>query len=349
MNRKTLIDTHIAGHYRLPTPRQLQSLLPASKASLETVAAGRRAIVDILNGKDGRLILVVGPCSIHDPKAALEYAERLSALSRKVAGRFFIAMRVYFEKPRTAVGWKGLINDPYMNDSFRIESGLKLARRLLLDITAMGLATATEALDPITPQYLSELVCWHAIGARTVESQTHREMASGLSSPVGFKNATDGNVQAAVDAMRSALRPHHFLGIDLDGNIAVYKTRGNADSHLVLRGGKTPNYGRDSVRASEKALAKAGLPRRIMVDCSHGNSNKEPGRQPAVFKACLAQIKRGDSCLIGMMVESQLHGGNQPIPAGLKDARQLKYGVSVTDKCLGWEETERLILGGVRL
>jgi len=250
-------------------------------------------------------------------------------------------MRVYFEKPRTTVGWKGLINDPDMNDSFHIEAGLKLARRLLLKITELGLPTASEALDPITPQYLADLVCWHAIGARTIESQTHREMASGLSTPIGFKNGTDGNIQVALDAMRSALMPHHFLGVDPDGRISVYRTKGNRYGHVVLRGGKSPNYDESSIALVRKALHAAKLPERIMVDCSHGNSSKDHRRQPAVFADCLAQRARGEKSLIGVMIESNLHEGNQPIP---RDLKRLEHGVSVTDKCLSWETTEEMIL-----
>ena len=344
MDKKQLIDANIDGHYLLPTPRDVQSAHPANQASLAAVAEGRRALRDILDGKDERRFIVVGPCSIHDPKAALEYAERLRVLAEKVKDRFVIVMRVYFEKPRTTVGWKGLINDPFMNDSFHIETGLKLARKLLLDITGMGLYTATEALDPVTPQYISELVCWYAIGARTIESQTHREMASGLSSPIGFKNGTDGNVQVAIDAMRSALTPHNFLGMDLDGRSSVFKTRGNPYGHIVLRGGKAPNYDPASVQACAAALEKVGLRKRIMVDCSHGNSNKDHKNQPEVFAACMNQIKQGGSSLVGMMLESNLFEGSQPIPKDLKDPSWLKYGVSVTDTCLGWEDTERMIL-----
>ena len=336
-----LMDTNIAGRYLLPTPGQVQSLLPASARSLKTVAEGRRTIRKILDGRDKRLFLIVGPCSIHDPKAALEYAGRLKDLADRVAGRFLLVMRVYFEKPRTTIGWKGLINDPRMDDSFRIEEGLILARRLLLEITKLGLPTATEALDPITPQYLSDLVCWHAVGARTIESQTHREMASGLSSPVGFKNGTDGNVQVAIDAMRSARTSHHFLGVDPQGRISVFKTRGNPYSHVVLRGGKTPNFDRRSVALCVKKLGQAGLRRKIMIDCSHGNSNKDHRLQPVVFAAVLEQTRRKGSNIVGMMVESNLHEGNQAIPADLK---ALAYGVSVTDKCLGWEATRRMIL-----
>ena len=297
------------------------------------MALGRRLIRAVLDGKDRRLFLVVGPCSIHDPKAALEYAGRLKRLADRVADRFVIAMRVYFEKPRTAVGWKGLINDPDMDGSFRVEEGLKRARRLLRAITESGLFTASEALDPITPQYLSELVC---------------ELASGLSSPVGFKNGTDGNVQAAVDAARSALRPHHFFGVDPDGRTSIFRTRGNAYGHVVLRGGRKPNFDGASVRRCALALAAAGVRRKIMIDCSHGNSGKEPRRQPAVFAACLEQARRGASCVMGMMVESNLREGSQPIPPGHKPLSRLRYGVSVTDPCLGWAATEAMILGARR-
>ncbi|MBI1909594.1 MAG: 3-deoxy-7-phosphoheptulonate synthase [Deltaproteobacteria bacterium] len=344
MDQKKIINTNIETSTLLPTPEEIGKALPASDKALETVLRGRKAIESILDGKDKRKFLVVGPCSIHDPKAALEYAEKLSTLAKKVEDRFFIAMRVYFEKPRTTVGWKGLINDPFMNDSFQIEEGIKLARRLLLQITEMGLATATEALDPIIPQYLSELVSWSAIGARTIESQTHREMASGLSMPVGFKNGTDGNIQVAINAMKSALSSHHFLGIDAKGRTSVFKTKGNRYTHVVLRGGKKPNYDRVSVKQCEQALEKEGLRKEIMVDCSHGNSNKDHRQQPVVFKNCLKQIGEGNSTIIGMMVESNLFEGNQPLPPDLKDLSQLQYGVSITDKCIDWKTTEEMIL-----
>lgn len=289
-------------------------------------------------------MLVVGPCSIHDPKAALEYARQLKSLADRVKGKIFIVMRVYFEKPRTTIGWKGLINDPFMDDSFHIEEGLKKARRLLLDITETGLATGTEALDPIVPQYISDLICWSAIGARTIESQTHREMASGLSMPVGFKNGTDGNIQVAIDAMKSALTSHHFLGIDMQGRTSIFKTKGNRYGHIVLRGGKHPNYDPESVSLCEKALKEAGLRQEIMIDCSHGNSKKDPKRQPIVFQETMKQVKEGNSSIIGMMLESNLFEGNQSIPPDLKEIGQLKYGVSVTDKCIDWKTTEQLIL-----
>ncbi len=341
MAKKRLTNTNIAGHSLLPTPREITARLPATERCLQTVSEGRRAVGAILDGKDERLLIVVGPCSIHDPKAALEYARRLKHLADRVADRFLIFMRVYFEKPRTTIGWKGLINDPDMNDSFRIEAGLKLARLLLVQITELGVHAACEALDPITPQYLSDLVSWHAIGARTIESQTHREMASGLSSPVGFKNGTDGNIQVAIDAMRSALSSHHFLGVDADGRTSVFRTKGNRCGHVVLRGGKMPNYDEKSVAHCRDALLAAGLPGRMMIDCSHGNSNKDHRRQPAVFESILAQRLKGDSGIIGAMIESNLKEGNQPIP---RDLKKLKYGVSVTDQCLDWETTEKMLL-----
>ncbi len=339
MNKAKLVNLNIAGHYLLPTPQKVQDLLTAPAKSLATVAEGRQTIRDILDGKDERLLVVVGPCSIHDPKAAMEYARRLKKLAERVKDRLYLVMRVYFEKPRTTIGWKGLINDPLMNDSFHVEKGIKLARKLLIDVTRIGLPTATEALDPITPQYISELVSWYAIGARTIESQTHREMASGLSTPIGFKNGTDGNVQVAIDAMRSALSSHHFLGMDPQGRASVYKTTGNAYSHVVLRGGKQPNYDAASVEACAASLRKAGLRSKIMIDCSHGNSNKDHKRQPVVFAEVLKQVRRGGSPIIGVMIESNLFEGNQPLEVG-----HLKYGVSVTDKCLGWEETEAMLL-----
>ncbi len=346
MDLKNLVNVNVAGSQPIPTPAEIQSLLPASDKSLKVVLAGREAVCDILDGKDRRLFVVVGPCSIHDPKAALEYAGRLKTLADRVSETLVLVMRVYFEKPRTTVGWKGLINDPHLDDSFQIEKGLKLARKLLLDVTAMGLPTATEALDPITPQYLSELISWSAIGARTTESQTHREMASGLSTPVGFKNGTDGNIQTAINAMQSALKPHHFLGIDANGKIAVFKTRGNAYSHVVLRGADSgPNYDSESISRCEKALEKNGLRKKIMVDCSHGNSNKDHRNQPKVFDHCVDQVLAGHTSICGMMVESNLHEGNQKIPA---DLSQLKYGVSVTDQCIDWETTEGLFLGADR-
>ncbi|HVE13220.1 MAG TPA: 3-deoxy-7-phosphoheptulonate synthase, partial [Elusimicrobiota bacterium] len=283
----------------------------------------------------------------HDPEAGLDYARRLAKAAEAVRGELVLAMRVYFEKPRTTTGWKGLINDPDLDDSFHIEKGLRAARKLLLKITELGLPTATEALDPVVPQYIGELVCWYAIGARSIESQTHREMASGLSAPVGFKNGTDGNVQVAINAMQAVSRPHHFLGIDPEGRTSVFRTKGNAYSHVVLRGGASPNYDRASVARCEAALDKAGLRNKVLVDCSHGNSQKDHRRQPAVFESCMRQIADGDSAIVGMMVESNLQEGRQDIPPKLKGLDQLQYGVSVTDACIGWDATEKMIVGAL--
>ena len=337
-------NINVESHTLLPSPEEITRQLPASAAALATVGDGRKVIQDILDGKDRRLFVVVGPCSIHDTKAALEYAGRLKKLSTQVKDQLFLVMRVYFEKPRTTVGWKGLINDPAMDDSFRIEEGIKIARKLLIELAELGLPTATEALDPIIPQYITELISWSAIGARTTESQTHREMASGLSTPVGFKNGTDGNIQVAINAMKSALAPHSFLGIDSKGRISIYKTKGNRYSHVVLRGGDSkPNYDTESVAACGQALQDAKLSTKLMIDCSHGNTNKDHRRQPAVFAAVIDQVLAGNRDIVGMMVESNLHEGSQAIPP---DLSQLKYGVSVTDKCIDWETTEQTIVDG---
>ncbi len=344
MNRKQLENTNVESSYLLSSPQKIHQEFPAGKQSVETVLKGREVIRNILDGKDKRLFVVIGPCSIHDTKAALEYAQKLKKLADSVKEHLFLVMRVYFEKPRTTVGWKGLINDPFMDDSFKIEEGIKIARKLLLDITALGLPTATEALDPITPQYLTELICWSAIGARTTESQTHREMASGLSTPVGFKNGTDGNIEVAINAMKSALSPHNFLGIDPEGRISVFRTKGNPYSHVVLRGGnKKTNFDAESIKHCEEILAKEGLCKKIMVDCSHGNSSKDHRRQPGVFQAVIDQVVAGNQSIVGMMVESNLFEGSQSIP---KDLAELKYGVSVTDKCIDWPTTEKMILEG---
>ena len=335
-------DLNIASQQPLITPRELKSKLPLSDSARATVAAGRQAVRDILDRKDHRLFIVIGPCSIHDTKPALEYATRLKALSEKVKDTIQLVLRVYFEKPRTTVGWKGLINDPYMNDTFKIEDGLNIARRLLLDVAEMGLPAATEALDPITPQYLQDLITWSAIGARTTESQTHREMSSGLSGPVGFKNGTDGSLEVAVNAMLSVKHPHRFLGIDNDGRVALTTTRGNQYGHVVLRGGGgKPNYDSVSVALAEQELAKAGVSTNIMVDCSHANSNKDPALQTLVMDNVSNQILEGNKSIVGLMVESHLKFGNQKIPA---DLSQLEYGVSITDGCISWETTEEAIL-----
>lgn len=341
MNPKKLINVNVESHSLLPTPGQIQGEIPLTDRAEEVVSSGRRSVQDILDGKDDRIFVVIGPCSIHDLKGALDYAQRLKALSEKVKDQLVLVMRVYFEKPRTTTGWKGLINDPYMDDSFHIEEGIKIARRLLIQLAELGLPTATEALDPVVPQYISDLISWAAIGARTTESQTHREMASGLSMPVGFKNGTDGNIHVAINAMKSSLTPHHFLGIDAEGRISVYRTRGNPYSHIVLRGGKKPNYDPESVTLCKTELKNAELREKMMIDCSHGNSNKDHRNQPKVFQAVIDQILAGNSDLIGLMVESNIHEGNQNIPA---DLSQLKYGVSVTDKCIDWQTTEELIL-----
>lgn len=322
----------------LITPELLKSALPMSESIHDTLAASRKVIEDILDRQDPRVFVVVGPCSIHDPSAALEYARRLKILADELSDTLYIVMRVYFEKPRTTVGWKGLVNDPHLNDSFRIEEGLHIARKLLLDILEIGLPTSTEALDPISPQYLQDLISWTAIGARTTESQTHREMASGLSSAVGFKNGTDGGLTVATNALHSAAKAHRFLGINGQGQVSVFTTRGNAYGHIVLRGGTAgPNYDSMNIKLCEDALAKAGVSKNIMVDCSHANSSKQPELQPSVIENVANQILEGNTSIIGLMIESNLHAGNQDIPANLDD---LKYGVSVTDGCIDWATTE---------
>jgi 3-deoxy-7-phosphoheptulonate synthase len=336
-------NVNVTSQELLPTPEQVKAALPLSTRAERTVVSGRDTVRRILARLDARLFVVVGPCSIHDVGAAKEYAERLQRLADEVADTLFLVMRVYFEKPRTTVGWKGLINDPFMDDSFHIEKGLYLARELLLHLAEVGQPAATEALDPITPQYLSDLITWSAIGARTTESQTHREMASGLSMPVGFKNATDGSLGVAINALKSVSQPHHFLGINQDGQCAVFRTRGNSDAHIVLRGGgQRPNYDTVSVAVCEQELARNQLAANMMIDCSHGNSNKDPALQPLVAEDCAHQIMEGNRSIVGLMLESHLHGGNQPIP---KDLAQLKYGVSVTDACMDWATTEKLVRG----
>jgi 3-deoxy-7-phosphoheptulonate synthase len=325
----------------LVTPEAVKNRLPMTAAALKTVQKGRASVRDILDGRDHRLMIVVGPCSIHDPKAALEYAGRLKSLAGEVSDTLFVIMRVYFEKPRTTIGWKGYVNDPRMDDSFKIEEGLIGARRMLLDFNNLGLPCGTEALDPIAPQYLSDLISWSAIGARTTESQTHREMASGLSMAVGFKNSTDGGLQAALGAMRSALNPHHFLGITQQGVSAVFNTKGNRYGHLVLRGGGgRQNSDPRSVRQARQALKRENLRQAILVDCSHANSNKDYRVQPNVMANVVRQIRHGDPSIVGAMIESNLYAGNQPIPKNLKD---LKYGVSVTDACVDWPTTVKML------
>ncbi|ALO45047.1 3-deoxy-7-phosphoheptulonate synthase [Pseudohongiella spirulinae] len=334
-------DLNIEAIETLMTPKALKAQMPLEGSALESVRSARQTIFNILDRKDPRLFVVVGPCSIHDPEAALDYAARLKKLAEEVQDTLYIVMRVYFEKPRTSVGWKGLINDPFMDDTFQIEEGLKLGRKLLLDIVSMGLPASTEALDPISPQYLQDLIAWSAIGARTTESQTHREMSSGLSSAVGFKNGTDGGLMVAVNAMQSVSHPHRFLGISKGGQVAVVRTKGNPYAHVVLRGGSAgPNYDSVHVAQAEEELRKGGVSTNIMIDCSHANSNKDPSIQSLVLKDVTHQILEGNQSIIGVMLESNINFGNQKIPADLKE---LKYGVSVTDACIDWAETERSI------
>jgi 3-deoxy-7-phosphoheptulonate synthase len=334
-------DLNIIETVRLEPPRSLKQELPMTLQSNRTVVEGRMAVQQILRHEDSRLLVVVGPCSIHDVQGALEYAEKLVRLREELSDRLYIIMRVYFEKPRTTIGWKGLINDPYLDGTYNIEIGLKKARRLLLDITQMGLPAATEFLDPIVPQYIADLVSWAAIGARTTESQTHREMASGLSMPVGFKNATDGSLQIALDAMQAARTPHSFLGIDQDGFTSIVRTKGNQYGHIVLRGGRTrPNYDAQSIAEAVAALKNAGQNPAIMVDCSHANSSKQYAQQREVACNVIAQRIAGNSALIGLMLESYLFEGNQLLPANPAD---LKYGISITDGCVSWDTTERIL------
>ncbi|MEE9320623.1 MAG: 3-deoxy-7-phosphoheptulonate synthase [Granulosicoccus sp.] len=336
---RPLSNTNILSEQTLISPDQLRRLYPRSELATDTVEKGRAAIGRILDKQDKRLLAVVGPCSIHDVDAAKEYAKRLLELRKQVAGHIELVMRVYFEKPRTTVGWKGLINDPHLDDSFDIETGLKKARELLVWLAELGLPTGTEALDPISPQYLSDLFAWSAIGARTTESQTHREMSSGLSSAVGFKNGTDGNLGVAINAMRSAASPHAFLGINADGQVTVLKTRGNRYGHIILRGGRTPNFDSVNVALAEQALEAVGLKKRIMIDCTHANANKDHERQPLVAKNVAEQLAAGNESIIGIMLESHLNAGNQK----LENADKLAYGVSITDACIDWETTESLI------
>ena len=337
---ETLTNINVLTLDPLPTPNEVRRQLPLDDAKSRVVAEGRASIANILDHRDPRLFVVVGPCSIHDLKAAREYADRLLALNEKVADQILPVMRVYFEKPRTATGWKGFINDPRLDDSFHIEEGVFKARELLLELAGKGLLTGTEALDPIMPQYLGDLISWNAIGARTTESQTHREMASGLSTPVGFKNGTDGSIDVAVNAMKSAASGHSFLGITMDGQSAVVRTRGNPYAHLVLRGGPEPNYDSESLALAAAQLRSAGLREALVVDCSHANSRKKPELQPLVMEYCITQVVEGNRNLVGLMVESHLEAGNQALP---QDLNQLRYGVSITDGCIDWETTETML------
>ena len=341
MLKDNLNNTNVAAERVLISPVDLKRHLPNSPEGEQVVWSGRQTIKDILNRKDPRLLVVAGPCSIHDVDAAMDYARRLKALHDELGDTLFIVMRIYFEKPRTTVGWKGLINDPRMDDSFHIEEGIHKARELLVWLAELGLPAATEALDPISPQYLGDLFSWAAIGARTTESQTHREMASGLSMPVGFKNGTDGSLTVAINALKSVSQPHSFLGINQNGQATVIQTRGNVCGHVILRGGNgQPNYDSVHVKLCEEALAAAGLRQTIVIDCSHGNSNKQPELQPLVAENVASQIIEGNSSIVGIMLESNINAGNQPIPENLS---QLRYGVSVTDACIDWEMTEKLL------
>jgi 3-deoxy-7-phosphoheptulonate synthase len=338
----SLENVNVSSQEILITPAEIKRRLPVTARAAQTVQHGRQCVQNIIDGKDHRLLVVIGPCSIHDVKAAHDYAHKLKALSDQVQDSLLIVMRVYFEKPRTTTGWKGLINDPYINDSFKIEEGLQIGRKLLIDISEMGLPTATEALDPISPQYLQDLIVWSAIGARTTESQTHREMASGLSSTVGFKNGTDGGLTVAINALKSVASPHRFLGINNDGQVAIITTTGNRYAHIVLRGGDNkPNYDSVSVTVCEQELKKANIMANIMVDCSHANSNKNHELQPLVLDNIVHQILDGNRSIMGVMIESHLGAGNQKIPA---DLSQLKYGVSITDACIDWPTTEKTLL-----
>lgn len=341
-NNQRVDNLNVAAYEVLITPDQLKNKLPLTPAAEQTVYEGRETIKQILDRKDPRLFIVVGPCSIHDVDAAKEYAQRLKVLSEQVADTLFLVMRVYFEKPRTTVGWKGLINDPYMDDSFQIEEGLHIGRKLLVELSEMGLPLATEALDPISPQYIQDCIAWSAIGARTTESQTHREMSSGLSCPVGFKNGTDGGMEVAINALQSVAHPHNFLGISAEGQVAIIRTKGNRYGHVVLRGGNgKPNYDSVSVRLCEDDLRKSGLQRNIMIDCSHANSNKDPALQPLVLENVTNQILDGNNSIVGLMIESNLGWGNQKIS---KDKSAMQYGVSVTDACIDWKTTEESLL-----
>ncbi len=342
-----LYNVNVVAKTDLPTPAEVKASLPASAAIEKRIVEYRHTLQAILDNRDPRLFVVVGPCSIHDVAAAHDYANRLKRLADELSDTLFIIMRVYFEKPRTTVGWKGLINDPDMDDSFHVEKGIHIARELLLHLSELGLPAATEALDPIMPQYIGDLITWTAIGARTTESQTHREMSSGLSTPVGFKNSTDGSLEVAINALESAGQPHHFLGINQEGQTAVFRTRGNSYGHVVLRGGHgRTNYDSVSVALCEQALGKAQLPERIVIDCSHANSNKDHNLQPLVARDCIEQIVAGNHSIMGLMLESNLHAGNQSLG---DDPSKLDYGVSITDACIDWETTEQTLRQAAKL
>ena len=343
-------DQRIRDVTPLPPPEHLIRFFPIANTPVEALVSGTRAAVrKIMNGgaEEGsdRLLVIIGPCSIHDPAAALEYARRLKVERDKHAGELEVVMRVYFEKPRTTVGWKGLINDPYLDESFRIHEGLRIARQLLVDINRLGVPAGSEFLDVISPQYIGDLIAWGAIGARTTESQVHRELASGLSAPVGFKNGTDGNIRIAIDAIQAAARPHHFLSVHKNGQVAIVETRGNKDCHVILRGGKEPNYDAASVAAACKEIEANQLPCRLMVDASHANSSKQHQRQINVMQDVGAQLAAGNRCIFGVMVESHLQGGAQKFTPGKDDPSMLAYGQSITDACIAWDDTVGVLQG----
>jgi len=333
-------DQRIKDVLPLPPPEHLIRFFPIAGTPVETLIGKTRAIIrHIMQRKDDRLLVIMGPCSIHDPTAAVEYARRLKAQRDKYAGTLELVMRTYFEKPRTTVGWKGLINDPYLDETYRIDEGLRIGRQLLLEINRLGMPAGSEFLDVISPQYLGDLISWGAIGARTTESQVHRELASGLSAPIGFKNGTDGNLKIAIDAIQAASRPHHFLSVHKNGQVAIVETRGNRDCHVILRGGATPNYDAASVAAACAEMGAAKLPCELMIDASHANCGKQPQRQVAVARAVAAQVAGGNRCIFGVMVESHLHEGAQKFTPGKDDPAALAYGQSITDPCLGWDDS----------
>ncbi|WP_457421319.1 3-deoxy-7-phosphoheptulonate synthase [Roseateles sp. P5_E7] len=333
-------DERILDITPLPPPEHLIRFFPIRGTAMEgLISSTRQRIRKIMSGEDDRLLVVIGPCSIHDPNAALEYARKLKIEREKYAGTLEIVMRVYFEKPRTTVGWKGLINDPYLDESYRIDEGLRIARQLLLEINRLGVPAGSEFLDVISPQYIGDLIAWGAIGARTTESQVHRELASGLSAPIGFKNGTDGNIKIATDAIQAAARGHHFLSVHKNGQVAIVQTSGNEDCHVILRGGKAPNYDAANVAAACADLAKAKLPQRLMVDCSHANSSKQHQRQVDVARDIAGQMREGGNNIFGVMVESHLNDGAQKFTPGQDDPNALEYGKSITDACLGWDDS----------
>lgn len=340
MQKDVLNNVNIQDEQVLITPESLKEKYPLSHSNLHAIATSRQVIADIIHQRDPRLLVVCGPCSIHDVDAAIEYGERLQKLAEELSDSLYIVMRVYFEKPRTTVGWKGLISDPFMDGTFQMEKGLHIARDLLTNLVNMGLPLATEALDPNNPQYLGDLFSWSAIGARTTESQTHREMASGLSMPVGFKNGTDGSLSTAINALKAAAMPHRFMGINQSGQVCLLHTKGNSNGHVILRGGKTPNYRAEDIAACEAEMRKAGLEPSLMVDCSHGNSNKDYRRQPLVVDSIIEQIVNGNESITGIMLESHINEGNQTSEQP-RDA--MKYGVSVTDACINWQTTETVL------